>query len=315
MSQLTMIDAHLHMFRTKEEGILEEGGYEIWEYGAKEGVEFGEAAGDIEDVLLSIDRARVSCAVTMNFFGVSTVRQLAIAELPEDLEGAKRQEVLEAIDGSMPDRLMDSNLWVCEMAKKYTQLVPFITADPEILEVETAQNHIQDMVENYGAKGLKLHPAVQRFYMHEPRMLRLFETCIDLEVPILAHSGPDRDGQGYSEPSAFAKVLEILPELRLVLAHMGGATWRQLPEFARSFRSVKFDCSEIIFWTGATNGPSKLELAQLIQEVGSERVMMGSDFPAYEIDHTIEQVMELPLLSLEQKEALLGANAIRILNL
>ncbi|GAI54065.1 unnamed protein product [marine sediment metagenome] len=42
---------------------------------------------------------------------------------------------------------------------------------------------------------------------------------------------------------------------------------------------------------------------------------MGSDFPWYDIDHSVERVMELPLLSTEQKEALLGANAIRILGL
>ena len=51
----------------------------------------------------------------------------------------------------------------------------------------------------------------------------------------------------------------------------------------------------------------------VIQDVGSQRVMMGSDFPWYDMDHNVERVMELPLLSREEKEAILGANAVRIL--
>ena len=43
--------------------------------------------------------------------------------------------------------------------------------------------------------------------------------------------------------------------------------------------------------------------------------MMGSDFPWYDLDHTVERVMGLPLLSTEEKEGILGANALNILNL
>ena len=43
--------------------------------------------------------------------------------------------------------------------------------------------------------------------------------------------------------------------------------------------------------------------------------MMGSDFPWYDLDDTSERVMELPLLSKEEKESILGANAVRLLSL
>ena len=42
---------------------------------------------------------------------------------------------------------------------------------------------------------------------------------------------------------------------------------------------------------------------------------MGSDFPWYDIDHTIDRVMELPVLSKDQKDEILGANAARILGI
>ena len=43
--------------------------------------------------------------------------------------------------------------------------------------------------------------------------------------------------------------------------------------------------------------------------------MMGSDYPWYDLDHTVERVMELPLLSDEEKQGIIGANAVNILNL
>ena len=42
---------------------------------------------------------------------------------------------------------------------------------------------------------------------------------------------------------------------------------------------------------------------------------MGSDFPWYDLDRTVEQVMSLPLLSNEEKEGMLGAYAAEALGL
>ena len=41
--------------------------------------------------------------------------------------------------------------------------------------------------------------------------------------------------------------------------------------------------------------------------------MMGTDFPWYGLAETVNQVMKLPLLSHDQKTAILGANASRVL--
>ena len=43
--------------------------------------------------------------------------------------------------------------------------------------------------------------------------------------------------------------------------------------------------------------------------------MMGSDYPWYDFDHTVERVLELPLLWGEKKAGILGTNAERILGL
>jgi len=53
----------------------------------------------------------------------------------------------------------------------------------------------------------------------------------------------------------------------------------------------------------------------MIREIGPERVMLGTDFPWYDLDRTVELVMDLPVLSTEEKEQILGANAIGRLDL
>jgi len=315
MSKPIIIDAHVHVYRNREQGLLIKENYEIWEYGTKAEVCFSAYSGDLEDVLRAIDDAGASRAVVVNMFAISIARSEAIAELPEGLDEAQKEEALKAIDASMGERLKTFNIWACDIAKEHPQLVPFVAADPWVLSIEEMQTHIREMVDCQGAKGIKVHPVLQRFYMYDERMLPIYRICVEMGIPIIAHSGPSRDVNQYAEPKSFAKTLKAFPELRLVLAHMGGGAWRQLLELAQAYPNAYFDCCEIMEWTGAPNAPTNHELAQLILDVGPERVMMGSDFPWYDIDHSVERVMELPLLSTEQKEALLGANAIRILGL
>ena len=82
-----------------------------------------------------------------------------------------------------------------------------------------------------------------------------------------------------------------------------------------AFPNAYFDSSELIEWTGAPNAPTDEQLAQLIRDIGPGRVMMGSDYPWYGLTRSVERIMELPILTNGEKEAILGANAIEILGL
>ena len=66
--------------------------------------------------------------------------------------------------------------------------------------------------------------------MHDPRMSGVWRACIELDLPVIAHAGPAKNGSQYATPEAFGPVLDTFPGLRLVLAHMGGGSWRQIPD-------------------------------------------------------------------------------------
>ena len=293
------IDCHMHLYPNREDGRREKETYEIWEYGKRSDVEFSAFGGDVADAEKAMAQDGFSHAVIANLF--------AIALLPKQLQAAG----LEA----QKAQLVAANEWACGVSESRPQFSTLVAADPAVLGGEEGAAHLREMVERHGAKGIKIHPVVQRFKPDDQAMYAIYRTCAELGLTVLSHSGSSRDGTAWGEPESFANLVREFPNLTLILAHLGGGAWKQTAAFASTFKGVYFDLCEIIAWTGAPNGPSKEELARMILDIGPERVMLGTDFPWYDLGRTAEQVMKLPLLSEEQKVGILGANAARILHI
>jgi len=313
VSTTPIIDVHMHIYPSREYGLRRKSTYQVWEYADKADTPFSRYGGDIEDALDAIRRSPVDRAVVVNLFAVTIARTNAIVELPPTLDDAGKQRTIVELDATMGDRLKQSNYVACDMARPHPELIAFVSADPWALNPKAGQAHLRDLVTHRGARGIKLHPVLQQFDASDPRMFPIYETCVDLDIPIIAHSGPARSGPQFAEPRAFAGMLRAFPRLRVVLAHLGGGAWRQTPEIARAFPNASFDCCEILAWIGASNAPDERQFARLIQEVGADRVMLGSDFPWYDLDYGVERIASLPLLSQEEKTAILGENAVRLL--
>jgi hypothetical protein len=310
-----IIDAHLHLYPSREQGLRNKATYQVWEYGEKPDVRFTPYGGDVEDALAAIRASAVDRAVAVNLFAIDRARAAAVAELPAELDEAARCRAIAEIDATMGERLTRSNRQFCDSVRDHPELIPVVAADPWALDEKEGPAHLRDLVATGGARGIKVHPVLQRFPMGDRRMYPIYATCRDLGVPVIAHAGPSRTSPQYAEPRAFADVLRAFPDLPIVLAHLGGGAWRQALEIARAFPNAHFDCCEILAWTGATNAPDDAQLARLIRDIGPERVLFGTDFPWYGLDETVEHVSRLPLLSREEKAAILGANAVRLLRL
>ncbi len=316
MAQAIRVDSHVHLYPTVEDGLADKDAYEIWEYGERAAaVHFSDRVGTHDDVVDAMAEADIAKAVVVNLFMGELERGTALARLPEALGAGDREKAVAEIDAGLVDRMKAFNVWCCDVAAGDERVVPFVAADVTVLSGEAGAAHVRDMVANHGARGVKLHGAVQGFSMADERLWPIYAACVELDVAVIGHSGPDKNGSGFAEPRAFGRMLKEFPDLRVVLAHMGGATWSQALEIAETYPNAYFDCCEIIEWTGGSNAPSEDQLARLIKDIGPHRVMMGSDYPWYDLDHTVERVMELPLLSVEEKEGIIGANAVDILRL
>jgi uncharacterized protein len=215
---------------------------------------------------------------------------------------------------SLPDQLRSYNEWILQTAGRSPHLTPLIAADPSVLGGRAGAEHLRRATEA-GAKGIKIHPVLQGFFPGDPGMDAIYSLCEELELTVLSHSGSARSAPQYADPFAFSGVMEAHPRLHLLLAHLGGASWHQVRDFAAAFPTVSFDLCEIIAWTGAPDAPTADELGLLIRDIGADRVLFGTDFPWYDLDRTIDQLMELPHLSDEERRGILGENAIRRMGL
>jgi len=308
------VDAHMHLYPSAESGAWWKAGYEIWEYGSKDGVTFSRYNGTVDDALAAVEQAGFRHGVVVNMLSVDLFREEAVAMLPQDLPPEDRARAVAEIEGSMAERFRAANRWLVDALDLIPRLTPYVGVDPWALEPEQNVEHLREMA-GRGARGIKLHPVAQRFEPDDARMHPVYEACEELGLVVLSHTGSAKGGEAFAEPGAFAGMLAQHPRLKVVLAHLGGGSWHQTLPLARAFPEVAFDLCEIIEWTGAPGAPTDEELARMIREIGPERVLLGTDFPWYDLDRTVELVMALPVLSAGEKEQILGANAVRLLDL
>jgi predicted TIM-barrel fold metal-dependent hydrolase len=314
MSELVKVDVHMHLYDSTASGEWWKAGYEIFEYGEKDGVTFSRYSGTVDDAVKAMGEAGFAHGVAVNLLSVDLFRLEAESLLPAELPEQDRAREVERIDATMADRFRAFNRWLVDSVADVPQITPFVGVDPTALTPHENVEHLQEMA-GRGAKGIKLHPVVQRFEPADPLMRPVYEACRDMDLTVLSHTGSAKGGERYAEPAGFAQVLRDLPGLRLLLAHLGGGRWQQTTDLAAAFPDLVFDLCEIIEWTGAPNAPTTEQLASMIKEIGPDRVMLGTDFPWYDLDHTVDLVMDLPVLATEEKEAILGPNAVRILGL
>ena len=307
-----IVDAHMHLYQTREQGEYNKSGYSVWEYGDHSDVTFSDESGVPGEALEAMRRSGVSYSIVVNLFATIETG----GRLVELLPGAPSAPA-DGSAGDMPlgDRLKSFNRWLVELARIHGELLPFVAIDPWALSPGENRAHLLDLAASDGARGVKIHPVIQRFEAADERLWPAFETCIELDLPVVAHAGPSRGSVQHGEPAAFAGVLQRFPGLKLVLAHLGGGAWSRAEGFARDFPNAYFDCSEILHWTEAHGAPTPRRLARLIRDIGPHRVLFGSDFPWYELDASIELLDRLPLLTDEEKAAIAGHNAARMLGI
>jgi uncharacterized protein len=301
----------MHVYFSKDQGQFRKRSYDVWEYGAKPDVQYCSYGGDLEDALQVMRNSNISKAVAANLFSRSSLS----ADLPylKAVNNAIQLESFKYDFKNVGQALKDLNFAFCRMFKNRPEFIPFVAMDPSVLSPEELEAHFKDLVKNYGAKGIKVHPVSQQFFMNDKHMWPVYETCSKLGTPILCHSGPAREGPQYADPRTCAEILDTFPQLKLILAHLGGGNlWRKILEVARTYPNVYFDCSEIIEWIDSPNGPSAKQLASIMRDIGAGRILMGSDFPWYDPGHCIKIIQSLPLLSEDEKSQILGRNFLRL---
>ncbi len=113
---------------------------------------------------------------------------------------------------------------VAQIASAYPdRFIPFASVDPSMGRL--AVDKLIHAAENLGCRGLKLVPPVQHFDFSDPKHFPLWETALELNIPIWTHtahqiSHPDSDAR-LGHPMLLEPVALRYPGLRIILGHCG----------------------------------------------------------------------------------------------
>ncbi len=203
-----------------------------------------------------------------------------------------------------PSQSKTLNEWAAQTADE--RILAFGSVHPD---TDDYRRDIDRIVE-LGLKGLKFHAEYQLFYPDELRMLRIYDYAFSKGLLVLHHAGydPGLPPPFHTSPKRFAEVLRQMQGGTLILAHLGGqAQWDEVEEHLVG-KNVYLDTS-----MGTEYYPPE-QFLRIVQNHGADKILFGSDSPWSNAQKEIACIRSLPLTD-EQKQAILGKNAGRILRL
>lgn len=107
------------------------------------------------------------------------------------------------------------------------RMIGFCSVDP--WKGKAAVDELERCAKDLGLKGVKLHPIAQAFRPNEDRFYPIYEKCVELDFPIIFHTGTTGWGRGlpggggakldYANPIYLDQVAADFPTLTIVMAH------------------------------------------------------------------------------------------------
>jgi predicted TIM-barrel fold metal-dependent hydrolase len=306
MTDYFVIDTHVHTYKTPEIGLQ-----------ALSGLDVSGCCGTPGELVPIMRQSGISKAVQCNMTPAHSMLQAGAAKLSPD-DDAGRRAILEKITA----RIIRRNEWTCQMAREYTELVPFVSLDP-IMGQAAMVDELRDKIENQGACGLKIHPGEGHFFPDDKVLMPVYKILQDHRMPLISHSGPDivNPDPDYSRPKAFEPVLKAFSGLNVIMAHLGGGFYDEVLEIAGQYPNAYFDTSAALSADKTGQALRLLEEAltdeeavELIRKIGTERVLFGTDYPWFNPAWDLKRFLCLGF-SDDEKKDLLGENARRILRI
>ena len=200
------------------------------------------------------------------------------------------------------EQVRSINQFIAEKCEKYPQFVGLGAWHQDIKKIEEGLDAVQAL----GLRGIKLHPDFQEFQIDDPAMLPFYRAVQGRGLPILFHTGDGR--KDFSSPIRLARVLDRLPELTCIAAHLGGYT-----EWEEARRCLKG--AHVYVDTSSSLGfLSREEALESLACFGVEHTLFGTDFPMWPVEDELKRFFALGLTE-EENRAVLYGNFARLFKL
>jgi hypothetical protein len=189
-----------------------------------------------------------------------------------------------------------ANNFIAKAQRENERIIGFARLDPHYREaaIMEAKRAFREL----GLRGIKLHPAAQKFYPDHPFVVRILQTAARFSAPVVFDNGKPE-----ARNEELAKLAEQVPEATIILAHMRGEGFIEACEGRPNV------------YLGTVKAKPE-HVLQAVDTLGAEKVIAGSDAPYASMRYEmVEKFEELESLSDEEKALIRGGNIARLLKL
>ncbi len=202
-----------------------------------------------------------------------------------------------------PSQVRTINAWTAELNRSFPEFIGFGTLHPA--QTDWAEEIARLTAD--GIRGIKLHHDYQKTFVDDAGFLPIYRALADAGLVLLVHAGVDigLPPPVHCTPLRLARVLDAVPTLTVIAAHMGGyACWDEVEQYLIG-RRLYLDTSYSLADLGAAR------MTALIRAHGVEQILFGSDSPWTDQQAEVVAINGLPFGD-EELTAMLGGNARRL---
>ncbi len=209
---------------------------------------------------------------------------------------------------------VETNDYILESVARYPKrLIGFCTVQPNSYDAAIAE--IERCAKG-GIRGVgEIRPDMQFFDLGDEVLMEPFvEVLQKHKLILLTHTsepvGHDYPGKGAVTPDMLYPFITSFPDLTIVCAHWGGGLpfYALMPEVKQAMNNVFFDtaASPYLYSPQIYN--------QVIQLVGGDKILFGSDYPLLAQSRYLKEINSLDLPD-ETRNLILSGNARRLLSI
>lgn len=211
---------------------------------------------------------------------------------------------------------IEPNRWLAHELERFDNIYGFGTID---MNKKNPAKQAEDIAK-LGFKGIKLHPAYQKFNVIADELKDFYAAAEELGLFLVFHMGVHWYRIKEYHPLLCDELAHLYPRLKFSMEHVGGLSF-----FLDAVAVLTNNSRTKNLYAGITSvlnkkknllwylGEERIEL--LTKLITADQMIFGLDFPyngVYETNESIEAIKNLNITN-EEKEKILGGNLARIL--